>query len=449
MARRRSVRRKLPKLGKEGFVTSTFATPDVEDYVVAELRYESPVAYTRSRFVAPAVGAGDANRFNQVLEKFDIKEIRSQFGFPAAQVRKRVQLAAALPSDPSTNILKAKGADAEFRQSGFVQIIPKRGEDSKKLAAALNREKAVWDAYVAPRPVPAVPTGSVPAPGSFEPSQGYLYSTRRSASARPRYGAWQEQREGHHHLRYRGRLESQHEDLPSGIPLLGGTMIDDLGWRNHGTAVLGEMISMPNGKGCVGISHEAKAVVHSAVINGVFNAAGAMSNATSAAQKGRCDSDRIACHRARPEITSLCSIGPISFPRSKRRWTRASRWSRPPATATRISIRPSSTTPACRKTAAPSWSAPACRRPMLSTSTAARGCRPTIDRRSALAHLVFQLRQNRQRARLGLSCDNARLWRCPRRRFGEYMVYAAFLRHFERFTDRHRRGSMPAGTGEG
>ena len=155
MARRRSVRRKLPKLGKEGFVTSTFATPDVEDYVVAELRYESPVAYTRSRFVAPAVGAGDANRFNQVLEKFDIKEIRSQFGFPAAQVRKRVQLAAALPSDPSTNILKAKGADAEFRQSGFVQIIPKRGEDSKKLAAALNREKAVWKAYVAPRPVPA------------------------------------------------------------------------------------------------------------------------------------------------------------------------------------------------------------------------------------------------------------------------------------------------------
>ena len=82
MARRRSVRRKLPKLGKEGFVTSTFATPDVGDYVVAELRYESPVAYTRSRFVAPAVGAGDANRFNQVLEKFDIKEIRSDSDFP-------------------------------------------------------------------------------------------------------------------------------------------------------------------------------------------------------------------------------------------------------------------------------------------------------------------------------------------------------------------------------
>jgi hypothetical protein len=52
-------------------------------------------------------------------------------------------------------------------------------------------------------------------------------------------------------------------------------VIDDLGWRNHGTAVLGGMISISDSKGCVGISHEAKAVVQSTVINGVFNAAGA------------------------------------------------------------------------------------------------------------------------------------------------------------------------------
>ena len=62
MARRRSVKPKLPKLGKEGFVTSPFETPDVADYVVAELRYESPVAYTRSRFAAPAEGASDVAR---------------------------------------------------------------------------------------------------------------------------------------------------------------------------------------------------------------------------------------------------------------------------------------------------------------------------------------------------------------------------------------------------
>jgi len=63
-------------------------------------------------------------------------------------------------------------------------------------------------------------------------------------------------------------------------------MIDDLGWRNHGTAVLGEMISLPSSQGCVGISHEATAIVHSAIVNGVFNAAQAITNATDQLAKG-------------------------------------------------------------------------------------------------------------------------------------------------------------------
>jgi subtilisin family serine protease len=276
----------LPKLGKKGFVTGTFATPGVADYVVAELRYESPVAYTRSRFVAPAAGADDASRFNQVLEKFAIKEIRSQFGFPAAQVRQRVELAAALPSDPSTNILKAKGADLEFRQSGFVQIIPKRGEDSKRLAAALNREKAMWQAYVAPRPVPAGLSGSSAGTRLFEPAQGYLYSAPFGIGAADVWGLAGAKGKAITICDIEGAWNTKHEDLPAGITLIGGTMIADIGWRNHGTAVLGEMISLPNSKGCVGISHEAKAVVHSAVINNVFNLAQALTNATGQLKKG-------------------------------------------------------------------------------------------------------------------------------------------------------------------
>lgn len=144
MPPRKRVKKKSAKLGKPGFTITPFEMPKVTDYVVAELRYESPVAYTRSRFAAPAPGARDAERLNQVLAKFDVAAIRPQFGLPATEVRKRVGLAAALPSNPSANILKAKGADAVFRQSGFVQIIPKRGEDSKKLATALYREKAIW-----------------------------------------------------------------------------------------------------------------------------------------------------------------------------------------------------------------------------------------------------------------------------------------------------------------
>jgi subtilisin family serine protease len=286
MAQARRVKVKPPKLSKEGFVVSEFKTPDVPDYVVAELRYESPVAYTKSRFVAPAAGASEANRLNQVLARFDLKEVRSHFGFPSVEIRKRVQLAAALPKEPSSTTLKAKGADAEFRQSGFVQIVPKRSEDSKKLAAALNREKAIWQTYVAPRPVPAGLSGASAGTRLFEPAQGYLYSAPAGIGAADVWSLAGAKGKGVTICDIEGAWNTKHEDLPPGIQLIGGTMIADIGWRNHGTAVLGEMVSRPDSKGCVGISHEAKAIVHSAVINGVFNLAQALTNATSQLSKG-------------------------------------------------------------------------------------------------------------------------------------------------------------------
>ncbi len=85
---------------------------------------------------------------------------------------------------------------------------------------------------------------------------------------------------------------------PSGIPLLGGTVINNLGWRNHGTAVLGEMVSIPDARGCVGISHQAKAAVHSAVMNGVFNAAGAISSGVPPAS----------CTARQGSVSSACSM---------------------------------------------------------------------------------------------------------------------------------------------
>ena len=63
-------------------------------------------------------------------------------------------------------------------------------------------------------------------------------------------------------------------------------MIPSLGWKNHGTAVLGEMISKPSKVGTVGIAHRARAVVQSAVINGVFNTAAAINNAAGKLKKG-------------------------------------------------------------------------------------------------------------------------------------------------------------------
>lgn len=284
MARKRTVSRK--KQTAPGFTTTPFKTPDLPDYVVAELRYESPVAFTTSSFVAPAAAENEANSLNNVLARFDIAAVRSQFGQRIADVRNRIELAEALPAEPSARVLKAKGADAAFRQSGFVQIVPKKGADAKKLADALNRAKPVWQAYVAPRPVPAGLTGSSVGTRLFEPGQGYLYSAPDGIGAADVWGLAGAKGRSVTICDIEGAWNTRHEDLPAGISLIGGTMISDLGWRNHGTAVLGEMVSTPNSKGCVGISHEAKAVVHSAVINGVFNLAQALTNAAAQLKAG-------------------------------------------------------------------------------------------------------------------------------------------------------------------
>ena len=271
---------------KQGFVSAKFEAPDTQDYVVVELRYESPVAYTTSRFVAPEPAAPDADALNGVLEKFDISAIRSHFGLKAPEVRARVDVAAGLPPEPKPERFAKKGVDTTFIHSGFVQVVPKKSSDAKKLANELNRKKVVWQAFVAPRPVPAGASGSAAGSRLFEPAQGYLYTPPDGIGAMEAWTLAGAKGKNITICDIEGNWNRQHEDLPAGIQLIGGTVINDLGWRNHGTAVLGEMISVSNAKGTVGISHEAKAVVHSAVINNVFNAAAAITKAASVLNAG-------------------------------------------------------------------------------------------------------------------------------------------------------------------
>lgn len=282
--------KKKPQSSKAGYVSGSFETPDYQDYVVAELRYEAPVAFSARGFAAPsaapAAATPQAESLNAILEKYDIASMGSQFGFKPAAVASRVALAAALPASPTAKALDKAGADAAFRQSGFMQIVPKRGADAAKLAAALNKSESVWKAYVAPRPVPAALNGSQVGTRLFEPAQGYLCSAPVGIGAMDVWSLGGAKGVGITICDIEGAWNTKHEDLPTGIRLIGGTMLNDLGWRDHGTAVLGEMVSLPNKFGCVGISHKAKAVVQSAFIDGVFNLAAALTNATTKLSKG-------------------------------------------------------------------------------------------------------------------------------------------------------------------
>lgn len=287
MTTRKKITSLTGKDTKAGFVSTEFETPDIPDYVVVELRYESPVAFSASRFSAPAAAEPQADTLNNVLAKYNIKAMRSHFGLKSSAVRGRVEVASTLPEEPDPKKFADKGMDTEFIQSGFVQVVPENSKDAPKLAKELNRKGPVWKAFVAPRPVPAaVLTGSQVGSRNFEPSQGYICSAPDGIGAAEIWNLGGAKGTGVTICDIEGNWNRKHEDLPTGIPLIGGTVIDDLGWRNHGTAVLGEMVSIPNSKGTVGISHGAKAVVHPAVINGVFNTAGAITNAASQLKAG-------------------------------------------------------------------------------------------------------------------------------------------------------------------
>jgi subtilisin family serine protease len=83
---------------------------------------------------------------------------------------------------------------------------------------------------------------------------------------------------------------------------VGGVPFTDSGWRNHGTAVLGEVVGQPNAYGVTGIAHEAQAG-----FEGVANqsAASAITNAAIAAGPGGVV--LVELHARGPRATAQCS----------------------------------------------------------------------------------------------------------------------------------------------
>lgn len=260
-----------------GFVNPGITEPKGPDYVVVELRHNCGIGYSSVGFEGPSKIQNTTDALNSVLSRFKVKQVKSLFGMKAAMIRQRV---AAAPSSLRTPV------SAEFAHSGFLQIVPRRKKDAADLAKALNRDASVWKAVVAPKPVPAAaPTGSSTVSRNFEPTQGYLDSPPDGIGAIDGWQIHNAKGQSVTICDIEGNWNFKHEDLPK-FTKIGGDLINDLGWKNHGTAVLGEMVGKPSTSGTVGISHAARAVVQSSVISGVWNTAGAIANATARLKKG-------------------------------------------------------------------------------------------------------------------------------------------------------------------
>jgi serine protease len=157
-----------------------------------------------------------------------------------------------------------------------------------ELLADLNALASVEVAYAEPPAVPAHHT-SGPTP-NFQGAQSYLNAAPTGIDA---YYSWTlpgGKGEGVRIVDVEGGWRTTHEDLP---PLFyqGGTQISDptgnwcdaVCYRNHGTAVLGELVGKNNGLGVTGISHLAQAGYESFVNQSI---ASAITNAAAEADPG-------------------------------------------------------------------------------------------------------------------------------------------------------------------
>jgi subtilisin family serine protease len=251
---------------------------DAPDYVIAELRYDSGIVVTGADgFRAAEASMPEATQLNNVLADFRVRRVAPHFELPKRVLAERAE---------AVTGVRAK-VSSDYAKGGFVQIVPEKSGDAAAIAKRLDKSDSVWTAYVAPRPVPAsINTGTSAGSRNFEPAQGYLHSAPNGIGAAHIWSTAGGRGRGITVCDIEGNWNFKHEDLPAGINLIGGTPINDIGWRNHGTAVLGEIVSKSQEFGTVGIARDAKAVVHSAVINNVFNTAGAIAGATAKLKAG-------------------------------------------------------------------------------------------------------------------------------------------------------------------
>ncbi len=113
-----------------------------------------------------------------------------------------------------------------------------------------------------PRPRLSKPSGLSQSPGLPQPAtpdfsgmQGYLYASPVGVNAQAVWGNPGGRGATVRLIDIEGAWLWTHEDLK--VPFFtGGTPIDDLDWRNHGTAVMGEMVGRNDGSGVTGIASD-------------------------------------------------------------------------------------------------------------------------------------------------------------------------------------------------
>lgn len=133
------------------------------------------------------------------------------------------------------------------------------------LVGKFRNSSLVEDAYIKPAPelarLAAEPISDIasPATPNFSSRQGYLDAAPIGVDARHAWGFPGGKGSGIKIVDIEGAWRFSHEDLKDNQGgIIGGTPSTDRGWRDHGTAVIGEISGDENTLGVTGISPDAK-----------------------------------------------------------------------------------------------------------------------------------------------------------------------------------------------
>ncbi|OCP07792.1 hypothetical protein BC364_20705 [Ensifer sp. LC499] len=180
-------------------------------------------------------------------------------------------------------------------------------EKIEALKSDLSKHDLVAGAYVKPGAEPAAllndmaPSGEEAPPSTpdFTARQGYLETAPAGVEARWAWAQAGGRGNGIRIIDIEGAWRFTHEDLTGNQGgVVGGTMSADIGWRNHGTAVIGEFSGDLNSFGIDGIASDA--IVSAISIFGGMGSAGAINAA--AARLGAGDVILIELHRPGPRF---------------------------------------------------------------------------------------------------------------------------------------------------
>lgn len=192
----------------------------------------------------------------------------------------------------------------------YFELSPARGATFEQVAptvAALNALRSVQTAYAQP-PAERAQVDIPPVTPSFALEQGYLNAAPGGIDARHAWTIPGGNGAGVRVVDIEGDWRTTHEDMPA-LFHQGGTLLNNLDWRNHGTAVLGVIAGGNNPYGVTGIAWGARAGYE-----GIGNQSTASAITNAAAAVGAGGVVLIELHTAGPSGTACtCNFGQCGY----------------------------------------------------------------------------------------------------------------------------------------